>query len=117
MVIKTTALGFALAIMLSPALAATILAGEAASHIGETATVEGTATEVKVSRGGTTFVDIDGMYPSQTFTAVIFASDTGAVGDLSSLQGKTVDVTGTIRLYRGKLEIIVKSRAQISVAH
>jgi|ERR1051326_2488576 DNA/RNA endonuclease YhcR with UshA esterase domain len=110
---KSLAFGFALTLTLSCASAATILAGQAASHIGETATVEGLATEVKVSRGGTTFVDIDGTYPSQTFTAVVFASDTAAVGDLSSLQGKTVDVTGTIRLYRGKPEIIVKSRSQI----
>jgi len=114
LVMRTAALGFALVVMFSPALAATILAGQAASHIGETATVEGTATEVKVSRGGTTFVDIDGVYPSQTFTAVIFAGDTVAVGDLSGLRGKTVDITGTIRLYRGKPEIIVKSRSQIA---
>jgi DNA/RNA endonuclease YhcR with UshA esterase domain len=111
---KFTALGFALALTLSSASAATILAGQAASHIGETATVEGLATEVKVSRGGTTFVDFDGMYPSQTFTAVVFTSDVSAVGDLSKLQGKTVDVTGTIGHYRGKPEIIVKSRSQLA---
>lgn len=111
---KFTAFSLALALTHSSALAAGILAGEAAGHIGETATVEGLATEVKVSRGGTTFVDIDGAYPSQTFTAVVFESDAAAVGDLSSLQGRTVDVTGTIRLYRGKPEIIVKSRSQIA---
>jgi len=111
---KIAAIGFVLALSFSPASAATILAGQAASHIGETATVEGLATEVKVSRGGTTFVDIDGAYPSQTFIAVVFASDVPALGDLSKLQGKTVDVAGTIRLYRGKPEIIVKSRSQIT---
>lgn len=104
-----------IALTISPVWAATILAGQAASHVGETATVEGLATQVKVSRGAT-FVDIDGMYPSQTFTAVVFASDAASVGDLSGLRGKTVDVTGTIRLYRGKPEIVVKSRDQI-VAH
>ena len=111
---KYAALGLVLSLTVGSATAATILAGQAANHIGETATVEGMATEIKVSRGGTTFIDIDGMYPSQTFTAVVFASDTASVGDLSGMQGRTVDVIGTIRLYRGKPEIIVKSRSQIT---
>ena len=110
---KLGAIGLVVALAVSPATAATILAGQAASHVGETATVQGLATQVKVSRNAT-FVDIDGMYPSQTFTAVVFASDIASVGDLSGLQGKTVDVTGTIRLYRGKPEIVVKSRSQIT---
>ena len=110
---RLRALSFALALTFSSSSAAPILAGQAASHIGETTTIEGLATEVKVSRGGTTFVDIDGAYPGQTFTAVVFASDVPTVGDLSDLRGKTVDVTGTIRLYHGKPEIIVKSRSQI----
>ena len=110
---KYAALGLALSLTVGSATAATILAGQAANHIGETATVEGMATEIKVSRGGTTFIDIDGMYPSQTFTAVVLASDTASFGDLSGMQGRTVDVTETIRLYRSKPEIIVKSRSPI----
>ncbi len=56
-----------------------------------------------------------GSYPNNIFIAVIFASDSATVGDVSGLTGKTVDVTGTIKTYKGKPEIIVNTAAQIRV--
>ena len=93
----------------------TIHPEEAASHVGQTVTVEGTVTEIHTARSGsTTFIDMGGEYPNNTFTGVIFKSDMAAVGDVSGLAGKTVDITGTVRNYRGQPEIVITSRYQIA---
>jgi hypothetical protein len=92
----------------------TIGPDQAASHVGENETIEGTVTEVHTARSGrATFINMGGEYPDNAFTGVIFASGMGAVGDVTGLAGKTVDVSGTVRLYRGRPEIVIESRGQI----
>jgi DNA/RNA endonuclease YhcR with UshA esterase domain len=56
-----------------------------------------------------------GSYPANIFSGVIFASDMEIVGNVSDLAGKTVDIQGVIRMYRGKPEIIISSRDQVKV--
>jgi hypothetical protein len=87
--------------------------GEAVSHMGETKTVEGVVSEVFTSRRGDTFLDFGGRYPNEAFTGVIFRDDAGQFGDVSRLEGRTVDVTGEIKEYRGRPEIILSSREQL----
>ena len=92
-----------------------ITAEDAASHDGSLVTVEGVAREVHVARSGRAiFIDLDGTYPDQPFAAVIFEDDMAKVGDVGDLQGRTVDITGTIRMYKGRPEIVVHSRSQIA---
>jgi hypothetical protein len=104
-----------LCFMLVPAvaLAGTISATEAGSHVGQTMTVESVVSGVHVARSGATFIDMGGSYPNQAFTGVIFSENSAAVGDVSGLTGKTIDLTGTIQMYRGKPEIILRSADQI----
>jgi DNA/RNA endonuclease YhcR with UshA esterase domain len=100
----------------APASAAVLTPAEAASHIGQSVTVEGVVSEVHTARSGQeTFIDIGGAYPHQAFTAVIFANSMAAVGDVSGLVGRTVDITGTIQKFEGEPEVIVSSRDQIRV--
>jgi hypothetical protein len=100
-----------------PALAAAIPASRASAHVGQTITVEGVVSEVHTARSGKeTFIDIGGTYPNQTFSAVIFAPSMSAVGDVSGLAGKAVDISGTIQMYGGKPEVIITSRGQIKRA-
>ncbi|HEY3798382.1 MAG TPA: hypothetical protein VGL58_08510 [Caulobacteraceae bacterium] len=102
------------ALVATPATAAVVEAGSAMAHAGQSATVEGVVSEVHTARSGAeTFIDIGGNYPNQTFTAVIWASSMAAVGDVNGLLGKTVDVTGTIKVFEGKPEIDITSRDQI----
>lgn len=92
-----------------------ISAEDAAAHDGSLVTVEGVAREVHTARNGrATFIDLDGTYPDQPFSAVIFEDDMANVGDVSDLEGHTVDITGTIRIYRDRPEIVVHSRRQIA---
>ena len=70
------ALVFALGLTLAAASARAetiIAAADAAKHVGETVTVEGTVSAVHTeSRSGVTFIDVGGRYPDQAFTGVIF---------------------------------------------
>ena len=87
---------------------------EAAQHIGARATVEGIVVEVFTGKHGNTFLNFGAEYPNQTFTGWI-PKDSLLAGDesLSALEGKTVRITGTISLYRGKPEIKIISKSQI----
>ena len=88
---------------------------QAAEYIGQDVTVEGVVTAVSTSRKGNTFINFGGVYPNQTFTGWI-PSGTPLASDasLQSLQGKKVKITGRIELYRGKPEISVLSKRQIT---
>jgi len=88
---------------------------EARHHEGEYATVRGTVYQVFVSRKGTVFFDIDGVYPNQPFAAVIFKGDVAHFPDVSRYQGATAEITGVIRMYQGRPEVILKSPKQIKV--
>ena len=91
-----------------------VMAGDAANHIGETITVEGVVSEVHVSPKAT-FIDLNGRYPNEEFTGVIWSEDTGAFSGVGGYEGKTVDITGTVQMYRGRPEIILRSQSQIQI--
>jgi hypothetical protein len=67
------------------------------------------------SRAQPTFLDLDKPYPNAPFTAVIFGDDRAKFGTPeTSLRGKRVCVTGQIRYYRGKPEIILSDPTQLA---
>ena len=107
---------FVLRLMLTAASAhaETIAPNDAPNHVGQNVTVEGTVSEVDhASSGNMTFIDMGGHYPNNTFAAIIFKDDAGKFPDVDTLNGKTIDVTGLIRLYQGRAEIILSDPAQI----
>ena len=89
---------------------------EAAQHVGQAASVEGTITKVFTSRNGNTFLNFGGDYPNVTFVVWI-PQDAPEAADpnLANLEGKKVKIIGTIQLYRGKPEIKVSAKEQIVV--
>ncbi len=101
-----------------PTSAATLAPGDAASHVGESATVCGVVASAKFaanSRSQPTFLDFDRPYPNPVFTAVIFGSDRSKFGTPEkSLQGTRVCVTGQIRDYRGKPEMVLRDPSQLT---
>jgi hypothetical protein len=98
----------------APALAATISPSEADAHIGQIAIIEGIVSEVHFDRrSGTTFIDLGGHYPANTFSGVIFARSRAAFPDVPTLEGRTVDISGKIDRSRGKPEIILTSPGQL----
>jgi DNA/RNA endonuclease YhcR with UshA esterase domain len=98
------------------ALADPIAPTDTPQHVGQSVTVEGVVSEVNTTdRIGVTFVDMGGHYPNNAFTAVILKADAGKFPDVATLAGKTIDVTGTIKLYKGKTEIFLNDAAQVKV--
>jgi DNA/RNA endonuclease YhcR with UshA esterase domain len=89
---------------------------EAAQHVGQTVSVEGTITKVFKSKNGNTFLNFGGNYPDVTFVVWI-PQDASEAADpsVTNLQGKKVKISGTIQLYRGKPEIKVSIKEQIVV--
>ena len=90
----------------------TIAAQDAAAHIGQSITVEGIVSEVHVS-DRVTFIDLGGRYPNKEFTGVIFSENYGAFPDVTELQGRTIDISGTVQLYGERPEIVLTSANQI----
>lgn len=88
---------------------------QSSQHVGKQATVVGVVSQVSTSSGGTTFINFGGRYPNHLFYAVIFKKHASKFQSVYSLQGKTVEITGTIELYKGKPQIIVSSPGQIQM--
>ena len=98
--------------------AGTYSTGQAATHIGETATVCGTVADTHYAegaRGAPTLLNLDQRFPHQIFTVVIWGEDRPAFGSPeATLMGKHICITGKIELYRGHPEIILRSPNQLN---
>src|SRR5215471_13585240 len=88
---------------------------EAIQYVGKEVEVRGRVVSVTTSPLGTTFINFGGEYPNQTFAGYIEAGSTMAADQrLTMIQGKTISITGTIRLRDGKPEIEIVSADQIT---
>jgi len=113
---KRLLLSFSFILMLSPARAETITPVETPQHVGQNVTVEGLVSEVHhAASGKVTFIDMGGRYPDSIFTAVIFADEANKFSNVDSLEGKTVDISGQVSLYKGRPEIILNDPTQIKM--
>ena len=92
-----------------------ISAKDAGNYIGKTVTVVDTVNQVYKSKKGDYFLDIGGDYPDNDFTGVIFSSDASKFSDIDSYERKVVEITGKVKEYQGKVEIIVKEKKQIKI--
>lgn len=97
----------------APAFAQAIAPGEAQAHVGQSVTVQGIVSDVHVTSSGMGFIDMGGRYPHNAFTGVIFSEDAGKFANLEALEGRTVAISGMVKLYRGKPEIILKDAGQL----
>ena len=88
---------------------------EAIQYVGKEAEVRGRVVSVTTSPLGTTFINFGGEYPKQSFAGFIAAGSPMAADQrLTMIQGKTISITGTIRLRDGKPEIEIVSADQIT---
>jgi DNA/RNA endonuclease YhcR with UshA esterase domain len=87
-----------IAIVSTSAKAETIVPSNTQKYVGKSVTVEGNVSEVHhAASGKVTFIDMGGRYPNNTFAGVIFSDD----------------ITGTIKLYQGRPEIILNDLSQL----
>ena len=92
-----------------------IQASEAAAHVGQNVTVVGVLTNVHKTNSKAVLWDIGGQYPDNPFTVYVNKHDTDVVPDVTPLVGKTIAVTGVIKLYQNKPEINVTDVKQVAV--
>ena len=83
--------------------------------IGKKVTVTGVVDQVHLTDTGTYFLNMGGKFPNNTFSAVIFSTDTSEFGDIKKFEGKLVAITDTVKDYKGSPEIILKQRDQIKL--
>lgn len=86
---------------------------EAAQHVGQEKCVTGKVLGVKASNG-VHFLDFCEDQMACPFTVVVFSHDLKDVGDVRRLAGRTIEVHGAVKLYRGRAEIILSRLSQVT---
>lgn len=89
---------------------------EARHYLGKTRCVTGTIIHVKPGRNGVTFLDFCDDYQVCPFTVIIFANDLRKVGDVTQLQGRSIQIRGKVEEYDGRAEIILRNSEQLGEA-
>jgi endonuclease YncB( thermonuclease family) len=89
---------------------------EAPNHIGEYACVSGKIDHVYTSRKGTIFLNFCPDYKTCPFGVVIFGSDAYKFPNPKQYEGQTLEITGLIKSYQGRPEIILKDQGQIKIS-
>jgi endonuclease YncB( thermonuclease family) len=88
---------------------------EAPNHIGEYACVSGKIDHVYTSQKGTIFLNFCPDYKTCPFGAAIFGSDAYKFSNPKQYEGQTLEITGLIRAYQGRPEIVLKDLGQIKI--
>ena len=91
----------------------TIVSDSAKSFLGQEVIVKGMVTQVSISKSGTVYFNIDGRYPENKISGVIYKKDVEKFGDLKYWEGKFIGIHGKIEEYKGSLEIILKNQGQL----
>lgn len=104
----------ALLVLASLASAKCIDFKEAPKKIGEEHCVTGKVVKVSRSpRSGTTFLNFCDDYRNCPFSVVVFPKDLASVGDVTKLEGQTIEIFGKIKDYKGQAEIILNDPVQL----
>lgn len=100
--------------VLEPAPLPRIAAREARAHLQRECVVTGRVAQVTI-RPALVYLNLDQPHPGTPLAGVIFARATNVFGDLMTLQGKEVELTGRIEEHRGQPQIILNATNQLRV--
>ena len=88
---------------------------ESPNHIGEYACVSGKVDHVYTSKKGNIFINFCSDYKTCPFGAAIFGSDAYKFSNPKQYEGQTVEITGLIKSYQGRPEIVLNDPGQIKI--
>lgn len=88
---------------------------QAPNHVGEYACVSGKIDHVYTSRKGTIFLNFCPDYKTCPFGAVIFGLNAHKFPNPRRYEGQIVEITGLIKSYQGRPEIVLNDPAQIKI--
>jgi exonuclease VII large subunit len=87
---------------------------ETSKYIGRVVTVTGFVADVyKTER--VAYLNFIEKFPKNPFSGVIFAGRFDTFGDLNIYEGKNVELTGRVTVYKEKPQIILDSKEQIKI--
>ena len=86
---------------------------EAAQHEGQVVTVKGKVDGQRTASSGTTFLNFGGRHPNQVFSCRAFA-DKFPEG-VPACEGKTVEVTGKVKMHDGKPSIDLQGPDKLKI--
>ena len=112
--VKIVKLALFLTITAAPAFGYPINAKDATAHLGTTATIEGRMSVYRMP-SGEIYLDLDGKDQNAPVSGYISRWNAIKFSDVVKLDGKTVDITGTITTFRKRPEIFVSDPSQIAV--
>lgn len=91
----------------------TVSPQEASQHEGKVVTVKGRVDGQKTTASGTTFLNFGGRHPNQVFSCRVFAEK--FPDGVPAFEGKTVEVTGKIKMHDGKPSMDLQGPEKIKV--
>jgi hypothetical protein len=86
---------------------------EASKHVGSTQCVSGTVMHVENGSKGVTFLNFCKDPKACPFTVVVFPGDLKKMGDVRQLEGRQIEIKGTIQDYDGRAEIVLRRSQQL----
>ena len=93
-----------------------ILTKDARLVLGEYKTVKGHIVQVSImKKSGMCYLNFTEKYPKNDFTVVIFKSAQKKFDNMKKYKDKNVKVTGKVKLYKGRPQIIVNNPEQIEI--
>src|SRR5581483_10989763 len=100
--------------MPSLSLGACIPFDQARNHLDETQCVTGNVIRVQAGDRGVHYLDFCEDYRLCSFTVVIFQHDLQKIGDVRQLAGKVIEISGEIKDYDDRAEIVLESSRQLN---
>jgi hypothetical protein len=94
--------------------AACIPFDQARNHLDETQCVTGKVIRVQEADEGIRYLDFCEDYRLCTFTVVVFPHDLKKIGDVRQLAGRVVEISGEIKEYDDRAEIVLESSKQLN---
>jgi hypothetical protein len=90
---------------------------DAPKKVDENVCVTGKVVKVNSSaRSGTVFLNFCENYRKCAFSVVVFPRDLEKVGDVRALEGKTIEIHGRVKEYKGQAEMVLEDIGQLSGA-
>jgi hypothetical protein len=86
---------------------------EADKHLGPDQCVRGTVLRVENGGKGATFLSFCKESKGCPFTVIVFPADLKKMGDVHQLEGRQIEIKGTIQDHDGRSEIILRRSKQL----
>ena len=86
---------------------------EANQHVGTIQCISGAVQSVETGGKGVTYLTFCKDPKACPFTVVVFLADLKKMGDIRQLEGRQIEIKGTIEDYDGHAEIILRRSQQL----